>query len=207
MTLYFIRHGETIWNKEGRFQGNTDIALSEKGIRQARRLQKLLQHTYFDAAYTSPLKRAIVTAQITLGEQKTPLIQDSRLKELDFGEWDGYTHTELSAHYQKAFEAFERYPHIAPIPGEGSMEHCYLRVAAAMEDIRKQYQNIPGNILIVGHSTSLKMGILHLLDLSASFFYMLSLKNGTVTVLSEREGGFTIEYLNACCLPEQTKNL
>ena len=87
MKLYIIRHGETVWNTEGRLQGIADIELNENGIRLARVTARGMADIPFDLAITSPLKRARQTAELVLGERKVPILEDSRLEEITFGEW------------------------------------------------------------------------------------------------------------------------
>ena len=71
--LFIVRHGETVWNREGRIQGHTDVALSEKGIDQASRLARRLSDISFDAAYASDLCRASATASLILqGRGRSP---------------------------------------------------------------------------------------------------------------------------------------
>ena len=89
MRLYIVRHGETKWNRERRLQGSTDVELNDKGIALAKSTGKALAEVPFRRAFSSPLKRAVVTAKLILGERQTPLILDERLKEISFGNWEG----------------------------------------------------------------------------------------------------------------------
>ena len=89
MKLYIIRHGETVWNTEGRLQGRADIELNENGIRLARVTARGMADIPFDLAITSPLKRARQTAELVLDDRKVPILEDARLEEITFGEWEG----------------------------------------------------------------------------------------------------------------------
>lgn len=89
MRLYLIRHGETVWNTEGRLQGKADIELNENGIRLAKVTGEAMKDIHFDLAITSPLKRARQTAELVLGERKVPILEDSRIEEITFGVWEG----------------------------------------------------------------------------------------------------------------------
>lgn len=89
MDIYFLRHGETVWNTRGRIQGQKDTRLSEKGIQQAKMTAVGMKDIPFDVIYASPLKRAYLTAQIVRGERDIPIILDDRLKEIGFGADDG----------------------------------------------------------------------------------------------------------------------
>ena len=100
-TLVLVRHGETDWNRERRFQGRADQPLNEAGRDQARALAKLLHDEPVSALYTSPLRRASETAEIlaeTFGLQAKPL---DALLEIDVGAWEGLTIDEVRAMHPK----------------------------------------------------------------------------------------------------------
>lgn len=89
MQLYIIRHGETLWNTEGRLQGRADISLNENGIRLARITGERMKDISFDLAISSPLSRAKQTAKLVLEGRNLPVLEDKRLEEISFGEWEG----------------------------------------------------------------------------------------------------------------------
>ena len=95
--FYFIRHGETDWNRDAIIMGHTDIPLNTMGVHQAYRAQKFFKNLSFDQIYTSPLKRAYRTAEI-LGESiQSPLVISDGLTERGWGEYQGSTYTSLSS--------------------------------------------------------------------------------------------------------------
>lgn len=89
MKLYILRHGETVWNTEGRLQGMADIELNENGIRLAQITGEKLKDVAFDLAISSPLKRAVQTARLVLAGREIPVQTDARIEEITFGEWEG----------------------------------------------------------------------------------------------------------------------
>ncbi len=89
MRIYIIRHGETEWNVCGRLQGQTDIPLNENGIRLARVTGRALAVVPFDLAITSPLTRARQTAELVLEGRDVSILEDSRIREISFGSWEG----------------------------------------------------------------------------------------------------------------------
>lgn len=89
MRLYIARHGETLWNREKRLQGSTDVELNEKGIALAELTGKALAQVPFHRVFASPLKRAVVTAQLMTAGKELPFETDERLKEISFGKWEG----------------------------------------------------------------------------------------------------------------------
>lgn len=90
MKLYFIRHGETDWNKVRKLQGQIDIPLNEFGIQLALDTAPALENIAFDIVYTSPLGRAKRTMELVLGERNLTVIEDERIKEMGFGIYEGY---------------------------------------------------------------------------------------------------------------------
>ena len=89
--IYIVRHGQTDWNLEGRYQGRLDVELNEKGIKQAEKIHEELKDIKFDIVFSSPLKRAYKTAQIITNE---PIIKDERIIERCNGELEGKLKTE-----------------------------------------------------------------------------------------------------------------
>ena len=89
MKLYIVRHGETEWNKARKIQGQVDIPLNEFGRTLAKKTAKGLADIKFDLCYTSPLVRAKETAELILAGGTTQIIEDARIEEMAFGEYDG----------------------------------------------------------------------------------------------------------------------
>ena len=103
--VWLVRHGETDWNAEGRFQGWTDVPLNETGRSQAEWLARVLAHLTFDGVWSSDLSRAVETARIAVGE---PSI-DPRLRELEFGDIEGTAWADLDADLRAALRDFDAF--------------------------------------------------------------------------------------------------
>ena len=88
MKLYLIRHGETDWNKEGKLQGRTDIPLNEDGRADAELTRDAMKNIEFQVAFTSPLIRARETAEIILKDRDIPIVNEERIIEVGFGEYE-----------------------------------------------------------------------------------------------------------------------
>ena len=135
--IYLVRHGETVWNREGRVQGHLDSPLTEKGEVQARRigetLRTLIGHRDSFDVVVSPLGRARRTAEIIckeLGWDPRVCSTDDRLRELSWGEWDGLNHDEIEARYPGALRRRrETHWHYVPPDGES-----FEMVAARAKD-------------------------------------------------------------------------
>jgi broad specificity phosphatase PhoE len=93
--FYFLRHGQTAWNVEGRFQGHSDIPLNEVGLAQARDAAKILARCPIDLIVASPLIRARRTAEVVSEALDRPLLLDDELKERHFGALEGLVVNEV----------------------------------------------------------------------------------------------------------------
>ncbi len=133
--ITLIRHGPTDWNEAGRFQGNTDLPLSERGRAQARAIAKALHGDGVRAVYSSDLRRARETARAVADAYGVPLVEDARLREFDFGRWEGLTWDEILAQdpeLARGARSAARY--YRPDGGE-SFELVRRRVRAFLDDV------------------------------------------------------------------------
>jgi 2,3-bisphosphoglycerate-dependent phosphoglycerate mutase len=94
-TILLARHGETDWNREGRFQGHADPPLNEAGRKQAERLAEALEDERPDAVYASDLRRAFETAEIVAERLGLPVGREKGLREIDVGSWQGLTREQI----------------------------------------------------------------------------------------------------------------
>lgn len=132
MKLYIIRHGETDWNKEKRLQGQSNTDLNEYGRELARITGEALQDVEFDYVYSSPLRRAVETAQILLGEASVEIQTDERLMEIGFGTDEGVPASERRETFPAFFEDPLRYE---PAEGGESYEMLCKRTHGFIQDV------------------------------------------------------------------------
>ena len=98
-TILLARHGETDWNREGRFQGHADPPLNESGRAQAAALARELAGVELAVVYSSPLRRALETAEVVAAEHGLELVAVDALREVDVGSWEGLTRAEVEARF------------------------------------------------------------------------------------------------------------
>lgn len=135
MKLYVLRHGETDYNKEGRFQGQNNISLNEEGKKQAQETRKELQNIKFDKVFVSPLKRTIETAKIVVPNYKIEI--DNRIIERSFGKLEG---KKSIPDYEERIKEF----------GIESIKNLEKRVECFIKEILNEVQK-DQNILVVTH--------------------------------------------------------
>ncbi|MEN4040969.1 MAG: histidine phosphatase family protein [Anaerolineaceae bacterium] len=149
--FWLVRHGQTDWNVEGRYQGQTDMPLNPAGIQQARDLAAKIRMVHFDMIYASDLGRARETAQILAGDRQ--VIFDPRLREIKQGEWEGALFSEIRQRFAGFFENRQEDPLNSRPPGGESLKEVADRVLACVDAIAAE--NKGARILLVSHGLSL----------------------------------------------------
>jgi broad specificity phosphatase PhoE len=148
--LILVRHGETDWNRDGRYQGHADPALNEAGRRQARELAASLEELELHAIYTSDLRRAAETAEIIHSGRDVPLKRERGLREIDVGSWSGLTRAEIE----------QRFPGAEHHDGE-TPEDMRERVVGTVTEIAGRHMG--ERVLIVSHGGALRALLHHAL--------------------------------------------
>jgi broad specificity phosphatase PhoE len=154
-TLVLVRHAETDWNRESRFQGHADPPLNENGRRQAEALAAELRGEVFGGAYTSPLRRAHDTASIVADALHLELVTDETLKEVDVGSWTGLTRAEVEQRFPAGFARWLEYGH-GWDDGE-SYDELGARVVAGLLSISEAHPN--GSVLVVTHGGPIRSAL------------------------------------------------
>lgn len=155
MRLILVRHAESVWNKEGRYQGLTDIPLSDRGRAEARALAERLRGEKIDAAYASHLSRALETARIIAQPHGLEVTVEPGLAEMDFGEWEGLTSAEIIERFgEEAFKTWFHDPEQAVIPGGENFSEFADRIENAMNGIVARHRDNE-TLLIVTHGAAL----------------------------------------------------
>jgi len=136
VTLLFVRHGESTWNVEGRFQGRQDPPLSELGERQARAVaQRLASVDHPAAIVSSPLSRARRTAEVIGAACELPVAFDERLVEISHGDWEGLLRTEIAARWPEALERWHASPQAVRFPNGENLDQVQARFESFMSDV------------------------------------------------------------------------
>ncbi len=153
--ILLIRHGQTDWNVEGRWQGMIDIPLNDAGREQARQLAQHLQARTVNAIYSSDLQRAAATAQIIAETHALNVTHDERLREMNLGVLQGLTHSEHTIKFPEVVSAM-RYDYMDyPIPEGETRRAMQDRAYAALLDIVAQEK--AGTVALVTHGGVIRM--------------------------------------------------
>jgi len=138
-TLVLIRHGQTDWNVEGRWQGQADPPLNDRGREQARRVAEYQSQFGFAALYSSDLRRAMETAQIIGAEMGLSVIPEPRLREINLGKWQGMLSANIQAQYPDEFRCWHESPLTAHPPDGEDISTLAVRVLEAINEIIARY--------------------------------------------------------------------
>ncbi len=156
-TFTLIRHGQTDWNLVHRLQGHMPIPLNEEGYRQAHAAMNRLDGRTFDAIYSSDLLRAAQTAGIIAGKVKAPIIQDTRLREISHGRWEGHTVLEAGDLFPEDVAPWSRNMLDFAIPGGETVLQVAERITDFLNEISQKHPD--QNVLIVSHGFAIGMMI------------------------------------------------
>ncbi|HCT63805.1 MAG TPA: histidine phosphatase family protein [Lachnospiraceae bacterium] len=192
--LYLIRHGETEWNKARRFQGWTDIELSDEGVEQARLLGQRFTKINIDEIYASPLKRAVATALPIAKTKGIEIIKNENFKEINFGEWEGMTASEISAKYGKDFDDFIVAPEKGEFPGDISFDRVIDRIKLGLEEVL--YEKKDKNIVIVSHGGIIRLMIQYLMEFDGEWYNKTWIDNTSISLIEIRKRGKLMRVLN-----------
>jgi len=150
MILYLIRHGETDWNVERRCQGFSDSPLNETGRRQAEATARHLSDIKIDAIYSSTLGRAYEMACLIAGYHGVSVQTTDAFRELNQGEFEGLTLTELVENHSDFLQRWLSNPADIKVPGGESMRELQARAWSALEEIVEGRDD--GNVVVVSHN-------------------------------------------------------
>jgi phosphoserine phosphatase len=182
--LLLARHGQTAWNASRRFQGSTDVGLSERGRAQAIALGQRLSGRRLAAVYVSPLRRARETAAIVCeeGGSVLPLVAVDELRELSLGEWEGRTVEEIKGQEGDPYLAWLRAPHDCLPPGGEPLDGVATRVRTALDRIAAAHAE-EDEVLVVAHGGVISVYACALLGSSFNFLWRLRVDNCSLTVV------------------------
>ena len=188
--LILVRHGETLWNAQKRYCGSTDIGLSAKGKKQARRLKEKLNGMSIHKIYTSCRKRAIQTAKIIFQGAKINNMPD--LNEMHFGIFEGLTYREIMKRYPGIYSAWLKRPFCVVIPMSESLIRFRKRVIMALKKIIFVNKNKTVAVVCHGGPISVFVAVI----LKTNDFWKYIPHSASISIVEYRNGSLEIKALN-----------
>ncbi|RJP48258.1 MAG: alpha-ribazole phosphatase [Anaerolineaceae bacterium] len=193
MKLYLIRHGQTDWNLAQRFQGQSDIPLNEIGRRQANALAGRLSSQPFDVVYSSDLQRALETTNIIAGD-RLEIKEDVRLREMNFGDWEGATYNKIKEEYPDALTAWEDDVYKNAPPNGETLEQLAIRAQSVLKDILENWKD--KTVLLVAHGGVLQSLICLALNLPPRMYWQFHVSPASLSEISFYPAGAIVNLLN-----------
>ncbi len=198
--IILVRHGKTVWNAEGRYQGKMDIPLNEEGREQAKKAGEALKDFPVKAVYSSPLKRCFDTASEIAKHHGIEVKTEAGFKEIDHGEWEGLLASDVESRYPDLCELWKEKPASVKMPGEGgeSLQDVYERAVKAFKDVVLKHSD-DELIVITGHDATNKVLMCYLLGTDIDKFWAFKQANCGITVLeySPETGKVVVHVANA----------
>jgi len=192
MELILIRHGETLWNEEGRVQGFSDTDLSDVGLHQVRQLSRSLKNHQIQCIYSSPLVRALKTAQIINRYHNAPIYLESGLMEMNLGDCEGLRFRELMECEEDFWRGWRSDPASVKMPRGESLIELQTRAWQAIEGVIAK----PENILVVSHNFTIATILCKIKNISLSEFGSVCVDPASKTIIRFHNGSAFVEVFN-----------
>jgi alpha-ribazole phosphatase len=194
MKLLLIRHGQTDWNIARRFQGQSDVPLNQTGKKQAQALAERLSSQHIDALYSSDLQRALETANII---RKSECHSDPRLREINFGDWEGLTYNEIKEKYPDALTERENDIYKNAPPDGETLEQLCERVQSMLDELYAKHKD--QTVLIVAHGGVLQILLCLALNLKPTMYWQFHLSTASLSEIAFYPDGAILNLLNDTC--------
>ncbi len=191
--IILARHGDTEWNVNEVFRGRIDIELNKTGIKQAELLAEYLSSTKIQAIYSSPLKRAVKTAETIADYHKLDIEIAPGLIDFNYGKWQGLSHQEVKDKYKELYAEWISNPEQVKIPAGESLDDVRKRAMSAVGDVIARYE---GSVVLVAHRVVNKVLICALLGLDNSHFWNIRQDTCGITTFNYENERFTLTEHN-----------
>ena len=195
--VYLVRHGTTEWNKEEIFRGRLDCKLNETGQTEARALAEYFTDIPLQAIYSSPLSRAMGTAQPVAEAKGLRVIPEPAFIDLDFGEWQGLPLKEVREKYSDLYRLWQEHPEAIHFPGGEDLAQVRTRAWDGLQKILRD--NPEGNALIFSHRVVTKIMLCAVLGLENSHFWKIRQDTTAVNCFEYNRGSFVASLINDTC--------
>lgn len=179
--LFLVRHGETLWNHALRYQGHTDISLSESGIEQARALARRLKSIQFAGFYSSDLRRAYDTACILAEPHGAEVQRMPELREINFGDWEGLTREEIIRLYPEISRQWWSQPLETRLPGGETLEEVADRSVRGLQTIAARHPD--DQVLVAAHGGAIRASVARLMRMDLNQYWRLRQDNAALTII------------------------
>ncbi|MFO8039941.1 MAG: histidine phosphatase family protein [Sodalinema sp.] len=187
--ILLVRHGETQWNRESRFQGQIDVPLNDNGRAQGQRVAEFLKSLPIGFAVTSPMLRPKETAQLILQHHPhVTLAENEQLREISHGRWEGKLEAEIQAEYGDLLDQWKVTPEAVQMPDGENLDQVWQRAKIAWDAIVQTYADRQETGIVVAHDAVNKAILCNLFGLGPEHFWNFKQGNGCVSVIDYPKG-------------------
>ncbi len=203
--IILVRHGETEWNKQEVFRGTIDVELNSTGLKQAQAVGEGLKNQKINAVYSSPLSRALQTAQIIVDCLRPNSCEFGYLRvnvemgftDLNYGEWQGVSHDDAKMQYPELYTQWHEQPHRVCFPSGECLDGVRARAMKAIKRILSEHAN--DTVVIVAHRVVNKAILCAVLGIDTSHFWRIRQDTCCINIFEDSPHGYVIFHLNDVC--------
>jgi probable phosphoglycerate mutase len=199
--MIVIRHGETTWNLDGKYQGHADSPLTKRGLAQAHAVGKRMKKLPFDVLYSSDLTRAHRTAQCIATETARDIVLDLRLRERNLGIFQGMCREEFIVKYPEIYAQYQADLLHYVIPQGESIQQCYQRCIGCFEEIAQHHAG--QTVVAVTHGGILANLLKHTFQIPLESPRNFHVWNASLNIFSYDRGQWSLERWGDCCHEEK----
>ncbi|NPV77705.1 MAG: histidine phosphatase family protein [Anaerolineae bacterium] len=202
-TIILVRHGQTEWNRIERFRGRYDVPLNNVGLKQANKSAKFIGMRWKPAAiYTSPLSRAVQTAESIAKVCNLLVRPTSGIIDIDYGDWQGLTPDEVKKKWPELLSDWYERPETVQIPGGETLSKVRNRAMAVLREICLLHSD--QEIVLVSHTVVNRLILLTTLGLGDDRFWHLGQEPCAINVIEKRGEEYIVQAMN--CTSHLHKN-
>ena len=193
MDVLLVRHGESVWNLEGRFQGQKDSPLSPRGVAQAQALATRLRTEPIDAIFSSPLSRAAATARCCAEALKLQVALDERLLEISHGTWEGRLRADVAAQDGDLLQLWQAQPERVRFPQGETLADVDSRLNNFWRALAASHHRA---VLLLTHDVVVRLAVLAAQQRPLAEFHQVEIDNAALNRFTLHKGLLTLVRLN-----------
>jgi len=192
--VILVRHGQTLWNLEMKYQGHCDVALTEKGVEQAMMAAQRLADEDISAVYASDLSRALKTAECIADVHRLPVTTIPDLREINFGEWEGLTFEGINSQRPDGRSKLFTHPDEIVIPGGETFREVKDRATTALAKLVIEHPN--QTIVVVSHGATIRAVLCAVLNIHLNYLWNIKQDNTAINMIEYYDKRVIVTLVN-----------
>lgn len=198
MNLVLVRHGETEWNKLGKFQGHLDVGLNSRGVAQAQETAREVLGWKHSVVFSSPLLRTMQVAEEISRLSGKPVVPVAGFMELSLGDLEGVTGEEMRAGWPEVYAGWNANPASVSMPGGESLTDLQERAWNSLLELERARPR-EETLVVVSHNFTIRSMICKVLGIPLTNFHRMSLSLGSICIVESDQRGRRLMHYNSVC--------